>query len=92
MEKLLPIGSVVRLRNGEKRIMIYGRYQKKVNSELVFDYIACLYPEGNMNPNQAFLFDHDLIEEIYFRGFQDIEELSYNQMLQDYRERVDDSN
>ena len=48
-EKYLPIGSVVRLVNGTKKIMIFGRLQIQASSGQKWDYVACLYPEGNLN-------------------------------------------
>ncbi|WP_374018205.1 DUF4176 domain-containing protein [Paenibacillus thiaminolyticus] len=51
--KLLPNGSVVLLKGGKKRVMIYGRLQKTGDTDKLWDYIACLYPEGNIDPNQS---------------------------------------
>ena len=50
MDKYLPIGSVVLLKNGRKKIMIYGRKQMHVETGEEWDYLACLYPEGNSMP------------------------------------------
>ncbi len=83
MEKYLPIGSVVRLVNGNKRVMIYGRAQKQLGSETMWDYIACLYPEGNLNEEYTYLFNHEQIEEVFFIGFQDPEELEFRKHLGD---------
>ena len=44
MKKFLPIGSVVLLKESQKRIMIVGVKQKQANSDKVWDYSACLYP------------------------------------------------
>ena len=79
---LLAIGSVVLLKESSKRLMIYGRMQRELDGERVWDYIACLYPEGNINPDHSFLFDHDQIENIYFLGFQDEEEIKFQQYMQ----------
>lgn len=87
MNKLLPIGSVVLLKEANKRIMIYGRLQKKPNKEGVYDYIACPYPEGNIDSNKGILFNHKDIERIYFLGFQDKEELDYSELIdKDYEQ------
>ncbi|MBE5960919.1 MAG: DUF4176 domain-containing protein [Lachnospiraceae bacterium] len=74
MEKYLPIGSVVRLKGGTKRIMIYGRKQISADTGATFDYVACFYPEGNISNQHTFLFNHDNIEEVVFKGFCDEEE------------------
>ena len=82
MEALLPIGSIVLLKESSKRLMIYGRLQREVDGERIWDYIACLYPEWNINPDHSFLFDHDQIDNIYFLGFQDEEEIKFQQYMQ----------
>ena len=47
-EGLLPIGTVVLLKNSKKRIMIIGLLQKQIKDgeEIIWDYSACFYPEG----------------------------------------------
>lgn len=77
MEKYLPIGSVVLLKKGTKRVMIYGRKQIQVGADKEWDYIGCLYPEGNIDENYMYLFNHDQIEKVYFLGYQDEEEFNF---------------
>lgn len=76
---LLPIGSVVLLKGGEKRVMICGRIQAKSGDEKIYDYSACYYPEGIINPTSMFFFDRDAIDRVFFIGFQDGEELAYQE-------------
>lgn len=76
---LLPIGSVVLLKGGDKRIMICSRIQAREGEQVIYDYSACYYPEGIINPDQMFFFNHDAIEMVYFLGFQDKEELDFRQ-------------
>ena len=77
LEKYLPIGSVVLLKEGTKRLMIYGRKQKDMEREEVWDYIACLFPEGNLDSSHTYLFNHEQIERVFFLGLQDEEELEF---------------
>lgn len=77
MKKFLPIGSVVLLKDSQKRIMIVGVKQKQVDSDKVWDYSACLYPEGILEPDKLFLFDAEQIERLYFIGLQDGEGLAF---------------
>lgn len=49
MKDLLPIGSVVTLKEGTKRLMIIGRLQQNVRTKKVYDYAGCLWPEGYMD-------------------------------------------
>ncbi|WP_155973370.1 DUF4176 domain-containing protein [Paenibacillus sp. Leaf72] len=85
---LLPIGSIVQILGGEKRVMIYGRLQQQVETGQIWDYISCLYPEGNQSPDQSYMFNHDQIEQIHFTGYQDMEELSYRQWLEGIKEEM----
>ena len=48
IKKLLPIGSVVLLEEGKKRLMIYGIKQTEQETQQEYDYIGVVYPEGNM--------------------------------------------
>lgn len=73
----LPIGSVVLLKEGKKRIMIYGRKLESRKDNLEYDYIGCLYPEGYLSSDDVILFNHDQIQMVYFIGFQDLEEIIY---------------
>ena len=73
IRQLLPIGSVVLLKGGRKKGMIYGVKQTDKSSGIEYDYISVLYPEGNMGEAGQFLFNHSDIDEIYFRGCEDEE-------------------
>ena len=85
MKNFLPIGSVVVLKNGTKKVMIYGRRQSRVTEpDKEYDYIACLYPEGNIDENYMYLFDHESIDEVVFRGYSDAEEETYLNELSRY--------
>jgi len=69
--KYLPIGSVVTLNNGDKKLMIFGRRQRDTANDTEFDYVGCPYPEGNIGPKATFLFNHDDIGWIHFLGLAD---------------------
>ena len=77
MEKYLPIGSIVLLKGGTKRIMVYGRKQLQVGTSTEWDYIGCLYPEGNINEEYVYLFNHEQVDKVFFMGYQDQEELDF---------------
>ncbi|MBR2563736.1 MAG: DUF4176 domain-containing protein [Paenibacillus sp.] len=75
---LLPNGSVIRLKEGTKKLVIYGRKQMLMTEPpRQFDYIGCPYPEGYINPDYTYVFNHDDIEEIIFKGFSDEEEEAF---------------
>lgn len=71
VEKTLPLGSIVLLTNGSKRLMIYGRFQQHPETKKIFDYAGCLYPRGNLDSKHTFLFDNSDIESVVFEGFSD---------------------
>ncbi len=81
MKNYLPIGSVVLLNNGTKKVMIYGRKQLAADNGEEYDYVACLYPEGNISEDYTFLFNHDNIKEVVFTGFCDDEENEFQKVL-----------
>ena len=80
-EEFLPIGSVVLLKGGNKRIMICGRIQAQAGSDVIYDYSACYYPEGIIDPTSMFFFNRDAIETVYHRGYEDQDELDYRHEL-----------
>lgn len=81
-EKYLPVGSVVLLKNGKKRVMVTGFcIVPEEDKTKVFDYTGCLFPEGVINSKQSLMFNHDQIEKIYFIGLEDEEEKQFKQKL-----------
>lgn len=71
LKKLLPIGSVVTVKDTEKKMMITGILQKSETQ--VYDYRAVLYPEGYMDAQHVYLFQHEDITEVSFLGYIDTE-------------------
>lgn len=81
-ERFLPIGTVVLLKGGKKRVMIIGFCAMAKEKEgKVFDYSGCIYPEGLMASNQTCMFDHNQIEKVFFKGFVDEEETEFKSKL-----------
>ena len=87
IRELLPIGSVVMLKNGQKKVMIFGVKQTDTESGKEYDYISVLYPEGNMGEVGQFLFNHSDIEEVYFRGHEDEERDEFIENLAKFYEQ-----
>lgn len=74
IKELLPIGTVVLLKDGEKRLMIIGIMQtNEGGTGKEYDYLAILYPEGFLGEQFQYLFNHEDIEEIISRGYEDEE-------------------
>ncbi len=81
MKELLPLGTVVLLKGGEKRLMICGRIQTNVATNEVYDYSACYYPEGLISSKELFMFNNENIEKVFFIGFQDTEEFKFRKFI-----------
>ena len=59
IKDLLPIGTVVLLKDGEKRLMINGIMQTDSSTGKNYDYMGILYPEGHIGEGFQYLFDND---------------------------------
>ncbi|MDE1361734.1 DUF4176 domain-containing protein [Bacillus sp. GM2] len=82
--KLLPSGSIVLLEGGTKKLMIYGRKQIVVSEDpKMFDYIGVFYPEGYINQEYTFAFNHSDIEKVIFEGYEDEEEREFQHVLKE---------
>ena len=88
LKEFYPLGSVVRLKNGTKRIMICGRLQLRESDQKIFDYCACYYPEGIFEPKDLFFFQHKDIDVVYFLGYQDKEEEMIQRFIQTRNEEL----
>lgn len=84
LRELLPIGSVVALRGGSKKLMIFGVKQRADEEGAVFDYIGVPFPEGNIGLEGQFFFQHEDIEQVYFMGCSDSEWDSFVEELERY--------
>ena len=88
-EKYLPIGTVVLLKGGKKRVMITGFCcTDKGNNDKVYDYIGCLYPEGIITSDKNLLFDHSQIDKVYHLGLVDDEEKKFKDSLKELMAKV----
>lgn len=82
VKDLLPIGSIVLLNEGEKRLMISGILQSDISDpDKEYDYLGILYPEGNVGEQFQYLFNHADINQIVFRGFEDEERAEFIRKL-----------
>lgn len=84
LNNLLPIGSVVLLKDGIKKIMIIGiRPYDKNNPDKTYDYIGVLYPEGFIGVRGMFMFSHENIDDIIFRGYENPEYKRFIQFVEE---------
>ncbi len=88
MKQYLPLGTVVLLKEAEKKLMIVGRCQ--VHEGVHYDYSACLFPEGYIGSDQMIVFNNDEIERVYYVGMQNEEEFVFRKALMDLEEKAED--
>ena len=70
----LPIGSVIKLKNKDKSIMITGYYSVEYENDLeIYDYSGCAYPEGVMIKSSYCSFNQSDIKEVLFEGYKTVE-------------------
>jgi len=84
-EESYPIGTVVMLRGGKKRLMIVGfdpLNEERTNK--AYDYIGCLFPEGILATDKIAMFNHNQIEKVYHQGLLDEEEKEFKERLADF--------
>ena len=75
---LLPIGSVVMLKEAEKPLMIYGiRQYDTADESIEYDYIGVPYPEGNIGDDFTYLFNHADIDKVLFNGYETEEQKAF---------------
>lgn len=83
-EKYLPIGTVVMLTGGTKRVMITGfGAVEETGEEKIWDYSGCMYPEGFLSSEQTLLFDHEQIAKVYHLGLIEEEQEEFQIKLKD---------
>ena len=89
IKNLLPIGSVVLLEGAEKKLVIVGVKQMDGTEEQggdgkEYDYLGVLYPEGHIGDDFQYLFNHEDIKELVFRGYEDEEREAFLEKLEQY--------
>ena len=79
----LPIGSVVLLEGGIKKVMIIGYFfnDPTINKNKVFDYLGAMYPEGVFTLENFLAFDNKDIDKVFNLGFSDAEQKAFSKKL-----------
>lgn len=70
VNNLLPIGSIVSLKNVDIKIMIAGVYPQVKETGEEFDYLGVTYPFGYVS-DRASIFSRNAVDEVIFRGYED---------------------
>ena len=86
-EKFLPIGTVVLLKDGKKKVMILSYLifpTGEAEHKEMYDYGGCAYPEGVVDSKVGIGFNHDQIQEIVHLGHEDDDFVELNDTLKQY--------
>lgn len=85
-EEMLPIGTVVLLKDAVKKLMITGYKQiSSKDKSKIYDYIGVIYPAGSLGSITQIPFDHDNIQDVIFKGYHNSE---YNDMVAALEEKA----
>ncbi|MBR1385453.1 MAG: DUF4176 domain-containing protein [Bacilli bacterium] len=80
--KILPIGSIIKMSNSDLYLMIYGYANSKKNIDgEYYDYFCCIYPAG-INGKDSILVKKEKIEKIIFIGYQDSKFENFVELLE----------
>lgn len=79
---LLPLGSVVKLKESEGLLMIIGYFSvEESRPDYVWDYVGVVFPGGCLDTTQTYQFDKEQIEEIVYIGYEDEEQHQFIMQL-----------
>ncbi len=89
-ERLLPIGTIILLKNVKSKIMItsYFIFSTTNIDGKVYDYGGCAYPAGIVETGSAFAFNHDDIQEVVHLGYIDDDQKEMTKFLLDNEEEM----
>lgn len=85
-DKFLPIGTIVILKNGTKKIMITSYLvitgsKEKDKEKKMFDYGGYPYPVGMLETSYSLGFNHDQIDKVVHMGHVDNEYKELNELM-----------
>lgn len=72
MDKLLPIGSIVHIKESKCYTMIMGYCKPIQNGEDIdwYEYMGCIHPVGFADINANIVFHPEDIDEVIFEGMK----------------------
>lgn len=78
VKEYLPIGSVVLLKDAQKKVMITGYTPIDMETKnKIYEYLGCIFPEGIIKSDENILFDTKDIDKIFFKGFVNEEQENF---------------
>ena len=89
VKNLLPAGSIVLLKGGVKKSLIIGILQiNEDEPDSVYDYIGVPYPEGYLGMDNTYLFQHEDINDVIFRGYDNPEREEFMDLMEIVMEKA----
>ncbi|MFU2181734.1 DUF4176 domain-containing protein [Streptococcus pluranimalium] len=84
---MLPIGSIVYLKEGSRKLMVLNRgaLLEQSGEKLLFDYSGCIYPVG-LDAERILYFNEENIDKVVYEGFKDDEETRYQELYTEWLE------
>ncbi|AUW96348.1 DUF4176 domain-containing protein [Streptococcus pluranimalium] len=82
---MLPIGSIIYLKEGSRKLMVLNRgaLLEQSGEKLLFDYSGCIYPVG-LDAEQILYFNEENIDKVVYEGFKDDEETRYQELYTEW--------
>lgn len=83
-QEILPIGSVVTIKNIEEKLLIVGLYSVVYDKDIiVYDYQAVSYPEGLTLSDRIYSFNTTDVVEVIHRGYENEDYINLRNRLVD---------
>lgn len=86
--KYLPVGSVVRLKDATRNVVVIGFAIIEDGSSNPWDYLGCAYPIGVISNDKNLLFNIEQIEEVISEGYSDEEDKRFRKELEETMEQL----
>ena len=81
VDLLLPLGSVVRLKEGKTLLIIQGYVPNDLSkTDVYYDYEGDIFPTGRQG-EQVYMFNDENIDEVMFVGYQTNDSLKYRRLI-----------
>ncbi|MBQ8534100.1 MAG: DUF4176 domain-containing protein [Bacilli bacterium] len=87
-DELLPVGSIVYLKEAERKVVIIGFCVIEEGSNEVWDYLGAPYPIGVISNDKNLLFNREQIREVVFTGHSDDEDKLVRKEIDDNIKRL----
>ena len=89
IENILPIGSVVELKDVDMKVYIAGYCSETANRPgYVYDYSGFVFPIGYSGGNTVVSFDSQQIKSVLSYGYQDEEQFEFMEKLKKIAETI----